>query len=171
MIVVKKLFSLIFVLLILVACKTQEPQQQITQPPLQQTPQPFVQEPKVEAPPVQEVSPPTTKVPSVAPVIKTPSSPKVNEFVVEADDRGFYPTGDINVKKGDSVKITFKVRSDNVYYGGLEMKSDSVKIFDTGTIKPGQSGSVEFVADKSFTYSSWWPALSRKKQTAAVVVS
>lgn len=95
----------------------------------------------------------------------------VQQFTIEADDKGFYPAGDITVKKGDNVKLTFTVRTSNVYYGGLEMKSDGGPIFDTGAIKPGQSSTVEFVADKTFTYSSWWPALARKKQTATVTVT
>ena len=63
--------------------------------------------------------------------------------------------------------ITFNVRSTNVYYGGLDIKSSQ---FETGTIMSGSSKTVTFTADQSFTFSSFWPATGVKKADAQVVV-
>ena len=57
----------------------------------------------------------------------------VKEFTVEADDLGLYPET-LTLNKGDQVKITFKVRQDKVYYGGLDFRSDVWS--DTGKVLP-----------------------------------
>lgn len=88
-------------------------------------------------------------------------------FVIEGDDRGLYPDS-ISVKKGASVTITFQVRSQEVYFGGLDFRSDVWGT--TGKIKPGQSGTVEFTADQSFEFKSYWPASNKLKATGQVIV-
>ncbi len=91
----------------------------------------------------------------------------VKAFTIEADDRGLYPDT-VQVMKGDKVTLTFKVRTDNVYYGGLDFRSP---LFNTGKIAPGAAMSVDFVADQSFVFSSYWPAAGVKKADGNVVVS
>ena len=86
---------------------------------------------------------------------------------IEADDNGFYPSSEIRVKKGAEVKLTFTVRTTNVYFGGLDFRSSK---FKTASVKPGQSTTVEFVADESFEFTSWWPASERLKARGNVVV-
>jgi len=85
---------------------------------------------------------------------------------VEADDNGLYPAT-ITVAKGQTVNLTFKVRSTNVYYGGLEFRSPK---FVTPKVLPGGQNSVSFVADESFTYSSYWPATNVKKADGTIAV-
>lgn len=91
---------------------------------------------------------------------------QTRQFTIEADDAGIYPNM-IEVNKGDNVMITFNVRSTNVYYGGLDIKSSQ---FETGTIMSGSSKTVTFTADQGFTFSSFWPATGVKKADAQVVV-
>lgn len=105
-------------------------------------------------------------------VVKKPkeqeATPQVKQFIVEADDNGFYPPEPIKVNKGEKVYIEFKVRENNVYYGGLQIKS---KYFDTGKIIPGEKATVDFTALESFTITSYWPASGVKKADLKVEVS
>ena len=98
-----------------------------------------------------------------------PAEPLVSikEFTIEADDSGLYPSS-IEVDKGDTVKITFKVRSQGTYFGGLDFRSDVWG--DTGKVSKGQSTSVEFVAEETFQFKSYWPASNRLKATGTVTV-
>jgi hypothetical protein len=66
----------------------------------------------------------------------------------------------VNVKKGDSVSITFNVKEEGTYYGGLQFKSDTVS---SDPIKPGKSGTVTFTADKSFDFTPYWYESNVKK--------
>lgn len=93
---------------------------------------------------------------------------QLRTFTIEADDSGFYPSGKINVNKGDRVKITFVVKTTNTYFGGLDFRS--IVWGDTGTVKPGESKTVEFTADNTFTFTSYWPISSVKKSDGQVVV-
>ncbi len=93
---------------------------------------------------------------------------EIKEFTVEADDLGLYPNI-LNVNKSDKVKLTFKVRNEKVYYGGLDFRSE---IFgDTGKVLPGGSKTVEFTAQNTFTYISYWPASNREKATGKIIVN
>lgn len=100
-----------------------------------------------------------------------PATPSVREFILEADDNGFYFEGtkvkSIFASRGSQVRITFRVRNTGVYYGGLDFRS--VK-FQTDPVGPGKSTTVEFVADEPFSFSSYWPSSSRLKATVEVVV-
>lgn len=89
------------------------------------------------------------------------------EFKIEADDNGFYPSGEVKVPQGAKVKIHFIVRRDLVYYGGLRFTSSK---FNTGAVKPGDTATVEFVADESFEFKSWWPVTDVLKATGRVIV-
>lgn len=80
-------------------------------------------------------------------------------FTINANDE----TADVktlNVKKGDSISVTFKVDTDSVYHGGLEFKSDVV---NSKPIKPGDSDTVTFTADKSFDFTPYWYQSDVKK--------
>ena len=91
---------------------------------------------------------------------------EVKEFTVEGDDLGLYPE-DLTVNVGDDVKITFKVRTDNVYHAGLDFRGDS---FNTRQVMPGAIKTIEFTATSTFTYSSYWPSTSVLKATGIVNV-
>lgn len=93
-------------------------------------------------------------------------APGIRAFVIEADDLSFVPSS-VEVNAGDTVKITFKVRKQRVGFGGLDFKSN---FFNTGTVKPGDSTTVEFKADKTFTFSSFWPKSNTKKTDGKVIV-
>jgi plastocyanin len=73
-------------------------------------------------------------------------------YTINANDTGA-DVESISVKQGDTIKVTFKVNADGVYHGGLQFKSDVV---DSEGIPPGKSGTVTFVADKSFDFTPYW---------------
>lgn len=120
---------------------------------------------------VQSVAPATVAPAKIAPTIIAPSiapaAPEVIEYKLEADDSGFYPSPIIEVKKGSKVKLTFVVRTSSVYYGGLRFDSNK---FKTDTVKPGESATVELVADESFAFYSYWPLTNFLKATGKVSV-
>ncbi len=93
---------------------------------------------------------------------------QVKQFMIGADDAAFYPGDPIKVNKGEKVYIEFDVHNDNVYYGGLQVKSP---YFDTGKINKGEKATVDFTATDSFTITSYWPATGVKKADLKVVVS
>ena len=88
-------------------------------------------------------------------------------FTIEGDDGGLYPTT-INVRRGDTVRITFKTRTVGVYFNGLDFRGGAY--FNTGTILPGGSKTVEFVADQSFDFKSYWPTSGVLKATGNIIV-
>ena len=124
---------------------TEEPIQQ-EQPVINQPGESNVEEMIVEEEPIQET---------------------IKEFIVEGDDIGLYP-GTLTVNKDDKVKITFKVRNEKVYYGGLDFRSSVWG--DTGKILPGNEKTVEFTAENSFTYTAYWPATNKLKATGTINV-
>ena len=63
--------------------------------------------------------------------------------------------------------LTFNVSATNVYYAGLDFKSSK---FNTSRIDPGKSTTVEFTADESFEFKSYWPASGVLKATGRVIV-
>ncbi len=91
----------------------------------------------------------------------------IKEFTVEADDSGLYPSA-IEVNKGDTVKITFEVRSQGTYFGGLDFRSGVWG--NTGKVSKGESTTVEFIAEETFQFKSYWPASSKLKATGIVTV-
>ena len=82
------------------------------------------------------------------------------EFVVEADDYGFYPDN-LSVKANDKVRINFKFKEERIYYGGLDIKGP----FKTINYKHGgqQPITAEFVASEDTKITSYWPATGIKK--------
>ena len=93
-------------------------------------------------------------------------SPSEKSFTVEANDSGFFPNI-LTVRKGDKVKIIFRVLEKGTYCGGLDITSPK---FKTGTIKPGGEGAAEFTAEESFVFTSYWPASGVKKADGKVAV-
>jgi uncharacterized protein YxeA len=81
------------------------------------------------------------------------------DFTINANDE----SADImtlNVKKGAKINVTFKVDTNDVYHGGLEFKSDVVS---SKPLKPGESDTVTFTADKSFDFTPYWYQSQVKK--------
>lgn len=101
------------------------------------------------------------------PTVTAAPSPQTQEFKLEADDFGFYPSSSITASKGAKVKIIFAVRPTGVYYGGLDFRSSK---FSSKNARPGESTDVEFVADESFTVTSYWPLSGVKKAEMKVEV-
>lgn len=92
---------------------------------------------------------------------------QVKSFTIEGDDNGLYPDS-IEVNIGDKVKITFVVREQGTYFGGLDFRSDVWG--DTGKVAKGDSTTVEFIALESFEFKSYWPASNKLKATGQIVV-
>ena len=117
-----------------------------------------------QTPKAVEQKPAVTEPSSIVPA---PTAPAFYEFKIEADDYGFYPESIIIVPKGSRVKIHFIARSTGIYYGGLDFRSSK---FKTDTVKPGGTADVEFVADESFSFISYWPLTGVQKSSGKVVV-
>ena len=80
-------------------------------------------------------------------------------FTITADDNGADKES-ISVAKGTTVSLTFKVKDNTVYHGGLDFRSNSVS---TGTIAPGQSKTIQFTAGQSFKFIPYWPSSNIQK--------
>lgn len=93
-------------------------------------------------------------------------SQRTVSYTVEADDSSLYPRR-LEVPRGTMIRITFKVRSQGVYYGGLDFRSSK---FTTGTVLPGMEKTVEFTVDESFRYTSYWPVSDRRKADGEIEV-
>ncbi len=158
-------FIFLTLLLIFAACALVKQPVQPTSAPTQVTipepapqPTPAPQPAPQTIPEIKETAQPT------APITPPPST---KEFTIEADDAGLYPSS-VEVNKGDTVKITFKVRSKGTYYGGLDFRSSVWG--DTGKVPPGGTKTLEFTATQSFQYKSYWPASNVLKATGTVTV-
>ena len=125
--------------------------------------------PIMESKPIEPTSRPVEQKPAVtepSSIAPVPTAPAFYEFKLEADDLGFYPEPTITVPKGSRVKIHFIVRTTNVYYGGLDFRSSK---FKTEAVKPGGTTDVEFIADESFVFTSYWPLSNIQKASGKVV--
>ncbi len=101
-------------------------------------------------------------------VLPAPTASSTKSFTVTGNDQSADLTT-INVSKGDYVSITFKVDPADTYHGGLDFESP---IYKTGTILPGASKTITFVASSSFVFTPYWPESNIKKPyTVNVVVS
>jgi hypothetical protein len=80
-------------------------------------------------------------------------------FTINANDESADITT-LNVKKGDKITVTFNVKEDGTYHGGLQFDSDVV---NSKPILPGKSDTVTFTADKSFDFTPYWYQSSVKK--------
>ncbi|MEK7542304.1 MAG: Kazal-type serine protease inhibitor domain-containing protein, partial [Patescibacteria group bacterium] len=122
------------------------------------------------AEPSTRPQPTPTPVPTPQPTPVPPPvsiTPSIKAIVLDADDYGFYPSSEIRVQKGTKVTLTFNVSRTNVYYAGLDFRSSK---FDTGKIEPGGQTTVDFTADESFEFQSYWPASGVLKATGKVIV-
>ncbi len=110
----------------------------------------------------------TERCPVKTPTLQTPTTQTQTtvEAKVEADDYGFYPSN-LEFTKGSKVKLYLYVRSNNVYYGGLDFRSEK---FKTEPVRPGQKTEVEFIADKDFIIESYWPLSNVKKAELKIIV-
>ncbi len=66
----------------------------------------------------------------------------------------------IVVLQGTTVKVTFAVDAKGTYHGGLDFRSPGIS---TGTIPPGASETISFVATKSFSFVPYWPDTNEAK--------
>ncbi|MBI4451404.1 DUF4382 domain-containing protein [Candidatus Woesearchaeota archaeon] len=85
--------------------------------------------------------------------------PAPQSVTVEADDAGFYPDT-VEVAKGTVLTITFKVRTEGVYYAGLRITGEGIS---TGDIAKGDSKTVTLSVNSDVKYSSFWPSSGVKK--------
>lgn len=103
--------------------------------------------------------------------IPAPQAPPVKEFSIAIDEGSINPNT-ITANKGDKVKITFTFNDANIYYGGLDVYDPEKKFIN---IKYRKADSdmmiVEFIAEKSFVYSGYWPNTGNKKASGKVEVA
>ncbi len=144
--------------------------QDVAEPPIQPLPPP--PPPANQTPPPAPITiqptPQPTPVPE-PPVIMPPPPPpppQQQSVIIEIDDYTANPSS-FTVKKGNLINLIVRVQDNNVYYGGLELRSSVVS---TGTIKAGDTKTVTFVADESFTLVPYWPASGVKKNYTVEVI-
>jgi cytochrome c oxidase subunit 2 len=102
--------------------------------------------PTPESPNNQEPSPAPQSEPAPAPTpAPSPAPQAVKEFTVTAKNWEFAPSS-ITVKKGDRVRL--KITSVDVAHG-LALTDFNVSVH----VEPGQTQTVEFVADKVGTFT------------------
>ncbi len=111
-------------------------------------------------------TPEATATPTVTPAASVSAAQNVQEFTVETDDNGWYPTG-ITVKKGIPVKLTIQIRTTNVYFGGADIKSDE---FNFPNLKAGDVKVAEFTPTRSFGVENRWPNNAVLKGTLQIGV-
>jgi hypothetical protein len=136
--------------------------------PVRVTPSPTSQTKPPSAkptPPPATPPPPTMTPPPV--VTPPPSTPQTRTFEMRANDFNFTPPGPLMVPHHAQVQITFEIIEDGTYYGGLTFRSS--KFEDVGGL-PGETVTVNFVADESFTISSYWPASDVWKADLQIIV-
>jgi len=95
-------------------------------------------------------TPTTSSVQSTTPV----PTGKTDNFTIHANDDSADLTN-INVKVGDTVKITFSVDDQGTYHGGLKFVAPDAAN-SSGPIAIGNTKTVIFTAAKSFTYTPYW---------------
>ena len=98
----------------------------------------------------------STKTNSVTPA---PFVPLSQSFKINGNDNSADLTN-IMIPKGTPVAITFGVDSNNTYHGGLDFRS---LVVNTGTIAPGSTKTINFVADQSFSFTPYWPSTNIAK--------
>jgi hypothetical protein len=90
----------------------------------------------------------------------------MQNFTVVADEAVATPSS-ITATKGAMVHLTIQVKSEGVYYGGIDYRSNVV---NSGTIYAGQSKTITFTADSSFTLIPYWPSSGVPKQSRIDVI-
>lgn len=95
-----------------------------------------------------------------------PAPAQTVRAAIVANDLRFTPA-EVRAPRGARVELTFQVAEEEVYYGGLSIRSS---VFNTGPIAKGASKTVSFTADQSFTFSSYWPTSGVKKADGQLIV-
>lgn len=139
----------------------------------QQQEQAPIEQPVQETTPVQQPTEGTLQgevTPPPAPQEQPTSTAK--EYTMEYDESGYYTNGQktpsISVKGGDSVKITYQVRSTNVYPGGAQFRGCGAT---SASVPPGGTTSIQFTASSTCTITAYWPDTNIAKVSMGVVVS
>lgn len=91
---------------------------------------------------------------------------QVQRFSVELDDSGWYPNA-ITMQRGVAAELTMTLRTTNVYFGGADIKSPT---FNELGLKAGESRTVRFTPQNSFTASNYWPSTGIQKGTLSINV-
>lgn len=118
------------------------------------------------------LSPPVKKTIRITVDSDTEPKPLVSqsgaeEFIVEADDYGFYPEN-LSVRANDKIRISFKFKESRIYYGGLDIKGP----FETINFRHGDKQPVlaEFTAIEDLKITSYWPSSNIKKADLTVSI-
>lgn len=100
------------------------------------------------------------------------TQPTTQEFAFETDDAGYYKDGQkvtsIPVVKGNTVKITFNLRTQGIYSGGAEYRGCGTQ---SPSAPPGGTTSMQFTASSTCTITAYWPSSGVAKASFQVVVS
>ena len=104
-------------------------------------------------------------------VIEPPKDVEILNYIIFADDNGFYLDGktinSISVKSNTKITVTFDVKTDDVYFGGLEFRSEK---FNSGKISPGERWtSPEITMTNTFIITSFWPSSGTKKADLEII--
>lgn len=112
------------------------------------------------------------------PPVQPAPQPSVKEFSIVVNENGVVGTKTFNVTKGDTVKLTITVDVTDVSFNGEDVYGPAQKglpqdqyVFYAGHILPGESKTVEFVAQESFDFGVYWPGSSVLKGKGNFVVS
>lgn len=109
--------------------------------------------------------------PEPEPIVAPAPTESSKEFSIVADEAHYDPST-ISVNKGDHVKITFNFNDEDIYNGGLDIKTnpDGIFLVNYRKDKGYTSTTIEFDAIQSFTYTGFWPASGVRKATGTVEV-
>jgi hypothetical protein len=99
--------------------------------------------------------------------VLTEQGKNVRSFNIEITESNLLPSN-IEVNKGDIIMITFTA-TENSHSNGVRILSPGWK--DSPSLKPGQSFTVEFNAENSFSYRMFWLAGNLLKATGTVTVN
>ena len=121
----------------------------------------------IEAAPQEE-----QPAPREEPEGESQSDAATQEFYIESNDTGFYDgSGEkitsITVNSGEPAKITFFIRRQGTYYGGMTIRGPD---FDSGKLDKEEEYLVEFTAQEDFEIKSYWPLTNNLKATLEVIV-
>jgi hypothetical protein len=94
----------------------------------------------------------------------TPAPQTVN-ISTSANEESASPSSFL-VPKGAKVNLTFNVKTEGVYYGGIDFRS---LVVNSGTILAGQFKTVTFTANSSFTFNGFWPSSGVQKNVTVKI--
>jgi len=66
----------------------------------------------------------------------------------------------LSAVKGTPITLSMKVRTTNVYYGGLKFEGCNI---ESGKVSPGSSTEIKFTTQNDCTITSYWPLRDVKK--------